>query len=264
MGMIYGIHDPLAAILRRNYIVLAYHSISSGNDPYAVSPGMFSVQMGMLADAGYRVVRLDEAVTMAAEGHANGKCAVVSFDDGFVDQREEAVPVLRRHGWPGTFFVVTGLAGGTDLWDTGKRPLLDWDDLRQLRDEGHCVGAHSHTHARLSTAGDAEMLEREIGLPARLLDGNLGPAPRCFAFPYGAGAFNPLVRRALGESGYLCAVITNGYFGNNRRTDPYLLKRIQIDRSVDEGRFAAVVSGRRDLGFGGEFLSSLPFGRGRR
>jgi peptidoglycan/xylan/chitin deacetylase (PgdA/CDA1 family) len=67
----------------------------------------------------FRVLPLDEAVTRLAERRLPARAACITFDDGYADNHEQALPVLQRHGLVATFFVATGyLDGGRMFNDT--------------------------------------------------------------------------------------------------------------------------------------------------
>ncbi len=67
----------------------------------------------------------------------------ISFDDAHVSVLTHAAPVLRELGITPTLFVPTAYVGTSD-------EMLDWDDLRRLRDEGWVLGSHTDTHPRMA------------------------------------------------------------------------------------------------------------------
>ncbi len=69
----------------------------------------------------YDVLTLEEASEVLQGGTARRAVAVITFDDGYRDVYEQALPALREYGLPATVFIVTGCVG------TGK--LLDHDRL---------------------------------------------------------------------------------------------------------------------------------------
>lgn len=85
----------------------------------------------------FNVLPLDQAVRRWTEGSLPARAAAITFDDGYADNLTEAVPVLRRHGLPATFFITTGYLDGGRMWnDTVAESLrrcrhaeLDLEDL---------------------------------------------------------------------------------------------------------------------------------------
>jgi peptidoglycan/xylan/chitin deacetylase (PgdA/CDA1 family) len=115
---------------RPGLLVLTYHRIGSPADApdyyapiWAASPSAFREQMSRLRDT-YRVVTLAEAVELAESGFAvNEPTALVTFDDGYRDNFEVALPVLTGLGVPAAFFLPTSFL---------DEPRLPWWDFVAL------------------------------------------------------------------------------------------------------------------------------------
>lgn len=133
-----------------------------------------------------RVTSVDDLLTLPD----NVDAVALTFDDGFVNFKDEAAPRLREYGFPVTLFVVAGRVGQTNSWDDGPDrvspalPLLDWPSLIQLQEQGISLGAHSVTHRSLSVLSSAE-IEEEVQGCADLIERNTGHKPSGFAYPYG-------------------------------------------------------------------------------
>src|SRR4051812_39876654 len=87
-----------------------YHKVNDvpGN-PLSVPTSLFAEQMAALADLGYRVVALDEVLAHYREGRPLPPGAVlITFDDGYRDNLENAAPILAARGYPATIFVPIG------------------------------------------------------------------------------------------------------------------------------------------------------------
>jgi peptidoglycan/xylan/chitin deacetylase (PgdA/CDA1 family) len=119
--------------------ILIYHRVHAASDPLLpaeVDAAVFSVQMAFLADH-FSVLPLGEAVERLARGRLPARAASVTFDDGYADNHDIALPILRRFGVPATFFVATGFLDGGRMWnDTvieairrAKEPALDLSSL---------------------------------------------------------------------------------------------------------------------------------------
>ncbi|MGH7505658.1 MAG: polysaccharide deacetylase family protein, partial [Longimicrobiales bacterium] len=68
--------------------------------------------------------------------------------------------------------------------DVPDLPLLDWDELGRMTEEGLTLGAHSRTHAELRSV-EPERLDDEVAGAAERIRERTGRAPRAFAYPYG-------------------------------------------------------------------------------
>ncbi|MCC7486344.1 MAG: polysaccharide deacetylase family protein [Burkholderiales bacterium] len=99
---------------RGRLTILTYHRILAAPDPILydeIDAGTFEAQMALLA-AAFNVLPLAEACERLARGALPARAACLTFDDGYADNERTALPILRRHGLPATFFVATGYTDG--------------------------------------------------------------------------------------------------------------------------------------------------------
>lgn len=166
--------------------ILTYHSIDTSGSPISCHPDTFVRQVAWLASGRVRVTTIDELVQLPATVDA----VALTFDDGFVNFRDEAAPRLLDHGFPVTVFVVAGLVGKSNVWDAGPRrttpelPLLDWAALARLQEQGVTLGAHSQTHRSLTRLQASEVEDEARGCADRI-QAAVGRRPTAFAYPYG-------------------------------------------------------------------------------
>jgi peptidoglycan/xylan/chitin deacetylase (PgdA/CDA1 family) len=201
--------------------VLMYHSISPSTEPdphrLRVHPNRLDRHLRLLRRLGLRGVSQTELVRAVDRGEADGLVGL-TFDDGYTDFLDHAVPVLERHGMTGTVYVVAGLMGGENTWDTGPRlRIMDAGDVRAVAAAGHEVGSHTMTHARLADADPAE-LAVEVGESRRVLEDVLQSDVRGFCYPY--GAFDAAAADAVRAAGYDNACVTGDYVPGDRVTLP--------------------------------------------
>jgi peptidoglycan/xylan/chitin deacetylase (PgdA/CDA1 family) len=170
-----------------------------------VSPRRLDRQLKTLRRLGLRGVSVGELCDAMTTGRVRGLVGL-SFDDGYADFADHAVPVLKRYGYNATVFVVTERMGKTNDWDTGPGwPLLDADAVRELAADGIEIGSHTATHVRLAGL-DPQTLADELGSSRERLAELLGSPPRGFAYPY--GSVDRAARDAVRDAGYryACAV----------------------------------------------------------
>ena len=162
--------------------ILTYHSIDSSGSPISCSPAAFDRHVAWLASGRVRVTTVDDLLTLSDEVDA----VALTFDDGFVNFRDDAAPRLLDHGFPVTLFVVASLVGQTNSWDgdSPSLPLLDWPALGRLQEQGVSLGAHSLTHRRLRDLAPSD-LEAEVLGCAEDIERHSGRRPAGFAYPYG-------------------------------------------------------------------------------
>lgn len=91
-----------------------------------VTPETFERHLQFLT-AQYEVLSLTDLLDRWQQGswRDDARSAVITFDDGWLDNYEYAYPLLRRYGVPATIFLATDLAGTNDwLWSDRLGYLL--------------------------------------------------------------------------------------------------------------------------------------------
>lgn len=121
-----GLHAAAAPLTRGLGAILTFHHVLpdlgegfAPNRLLSITPDFLDQVIGRVKQLGYDVVTMDEALRrLAAEGSPpRRRFVVLTFDDGLRDHLDHALPVLERHGAPGTFYVTTGFADRTArLW----------------------------------------------------------------------------------------------------------------------------------------------------
>jgi peptidoglycan/xylan/chitin deacetylase (PgdA/CDA1 family) len=103
------------------FLILIYHRVHPEPGPFMIDPvppERFELQMRHLARA-YRPLPLGELLERSRAGTVPEGAVAVTFDDGYADNAEHAMPILARHRIPATVFLVTGCIG------TGRIPWHD-------------------------------------------------------------------------------------------------------------------------------------------
>ncbi len=170
--------------------ILTYHSLDDSGSVVSVSPRIFAEQMAMLSDAGFHGISMREALAYReAHGRWPENSVVVTFDDGFANFYEVAAPVLARHNFSATVFVISGHVEGVNDWDVppaglGAQRMMNWQQVRELSDQGIEVGAHTRTHPDLRRLSATELEDEIAGSCAEISD-RTGQPVESFAYPYG-------------------------------------------------------------------------------
>lgn len=179
-------HGPL----RVPVPILTYHSLDDSDSVISVAPDRFRRQMTALRDWGFRGIRLVDLID-ARQGRARlgGRPLVLTFDDGFRNVREHAVPILLELGFRATIFAVAGHCGQSNDWPSQppgipRLPLLSRGELRELADAGFEIGAHGIGHAPLTRVGP-QVARAEVEDSKTILEQMLGREVATFAYPYG-------------------------------------------------------------------------------
>lgn len=215
--------------------VLLYHHVGPlrpGTIPgLTVSPERFERHVRWLARRGYTGICPSDWVRWRREGKGLPiKPVLLTFDDGYADLVEYALPVLRRYGFGAAVYMVTGQLGGTNAWDeargSGTLHLMTADQIRFWATQGIEFGAHSRTHADLTTLSASELSEEVVG-SGKDLESILAARVVSFAYPYGFHnpAVDDCVRRVF-DLAFLAGDEAEGL--NHLLTDPALMRRTLV------------------------------------
>ena len=189
---------------------------------YCISPIDFRRQLLRLRQSGWTYVSLETYVAGLETGETRrNRWLSVTFDDGWLDNFQYAVPILTELQVPGTIFVVAGVMAGVPV-----ERRMTVSQLRQLSGANVEVGAHTRTHPNLPTLGDTQLRE-EIGGAKQDLEQLLGRPVRYLAYP--GGRFDQRVVESVQSAGYdaACSVIGGGW--NSPLTRYWLYRDVFTD-----------------------------------
>jgi peptidoglycan/xylan/chitin deacetylase (PgdA/CDA1 family) len=211
--------------------ILMYHVIA---DPPAGAPYPelyvprtgFAAQVAWLAAHGYHAVTLQQVFdSWRGSRTLPSKPIVLSFDDGYLSQVRNALPLLRARHWPG---VLNLEVRNLDVvW--GIRPA----GIRKLMRAGWEIDAHTIHHPDLTTL-DAAQLREEVAGSREAIRKRFHVPVNFFCYP--AGRYNAAVIAAVQAAGYLGATTTN--YGLARPGELYTLARVRINGTDSISAFA--------------------------
>ena len=222
--------------------ILTYHQIAQAPVRGApmrslyVSPSAFAQQMHTLALLGYQGLSMT-ALMPYLRGEKTGKVVGITFDDGYLNNLENAAGVLKKFNFSSTCYVVSELLGKTNAWDNAlgiaPAPLMDLGQLQQWIASGQEVGSHTQHHVDL-TATDFQTSQSEI-LNSRIsLSQQLNTNIQQFCYPYGRYVSEHI--DIVKTSGYVSATTTAR--GRVHADDSaFELRRIPVVRSTSLPQF---------------------------
>lgn len=191
--------------LTRAPTILMYHGVARPGERssrYVIRARTLRRQLAWLRLRRRPVLGLDEYVALRERNELPPPNAVIlTFDDGYADNAELALPLLQEHGATATVYVITGAVGNGNIWD--GRTVLTWEQVRRLAAGGLSIGAHTVTHPRLNELDPAEA-EGEIAASREVLERELGAPILHFAYPY--GRTSPAIQELVGRLGFRSAV----------------------------------------------------------
>jgi peptidoglycan/xylan/chitin deacetylase (PgdA/CDA1 family) len=208
--------------------ILTYHRVhvyatelTKSQPDLTIEPGTFAAQMQGLHRAGYRTVTQRQLfAALYRRAALPEKPVLLSFDDGYIDDVDQVLPVLRRLHMKATFYVNTGR--------THEAGFLSARQIRVLDRAGMDVGDHSATHANLP-ALPSQALEREVAGSRADLERIVGHPVYWFAYPF--GAFDARVVAEVRRAGYLLAVTTKAGVTASTQA-PLTIPRIHVGRGA--------------------------------
>jgi peptidoglycan/xylan/chitin deacetylase (PgdA/CDA1 family) len=239
----------------RTLRVLMYHKINDVPENSVTIPvSLFDEQMAQLGELGYRPVSVDDVRAHYLDGEPlPPKAVLITFDDGYRDNLENAVPILERYGYPAVIFVPIGYLDGSQPLPHDEHlatrgvvnRTLSWQDLADLERTRIRVESHGIGHKPLA---DLELDEatREIVLSKLRLEETLGRPVFAFAYVKGSEAhYRPVHLSLLRQAGYELA-FTSISGANGPQTDPLQLHRYNVE-PYPARTFELVLSGACDL-----------------
>ena len=188
--------------LRATVPVLCYHQIrpltaadGAQARPYIVPPARLESQFAALQRRGYTTVTGRQVVDHMARGTPLPRRPVLlTFDDASEGQYRSALPILRRHHFKATFFVMTVVLG--------KPGWLTRGQVRRLDRAGMEIAPHTWDHHAVPQyAGDDYKVQ--LVQPKALLEKLVGHRLDLFAYPFGLWA--PSIFPHLRQAGYEAA-----------------------------------------------------------
>ena len=199
--------------------IMMYHHVtavtpSEGN---WVSPKNFEQQMAYLAKHQYKVIMLDELVdAIQTKKKLPHKTVVITFDDGYDDNYDQAFPILRRYQFPATVFLIANKINADGF--------LNLKQIDEMMAYGINFGSHTLSHPYLPGLSPQEQ-EKEIRESKAKIGKALNTSIEYFCYPI--GGFSDDIKRMVKEAGYKGALTTNRGFARSNQ-DVYELKRIRF------------------------------------
>ncbi|USD60296.1 polysaccharide deacetylase family protein [Vibrio sp. SCSIO 43140] len=233
--------DTYVEKLRREMPVIMYHRfIDKDEDKNVFAPyihiDMFDKHLAMLKKQGFETLTFEDI----ADGRTirrlepGKRYIMITVDDGYVDNLELMLPVLKKYGFKATVYVVTGET--FNRWDVETEQkereldIMNAEQVRELSDSGYVeIGGHTLTHPRLSTLS-YEQQKHEIENNKKELEAIIGKPMVSFAYPY--GDHNEESKQLAGSLGYTYAVATDS--GPLKfHQDRFQIRRIAIFPKTD-------------------------------
>jgi peptidoglycan/xylan/chitin deacetylase (PgdA/CDA1 family) len=214
-------------------LVLFYHRVADDDtDCWNHSNRLFADQIHWLRDR-FDMISLAEVQRRITVGNDRPAVAI-TFDDGYAESCDEAIPLLIREGVPCTYFVswqhiCDGRPFPHDAAEGRADPPNTIAQLRDIAAAGIEIGGHTRTHADLGKIVNPQQIFDEVIATNREIEQTLGYPVRFFSFPYGLPEnLNARAVRLLKDHGYSGFCSAYGDY-NVPGDDPFHIRRVHAD-----------------------------------
>lgn len=191
VGNDYKLPDKIG--VEKSFLKTTYHEVSSDPEdidrPYFIMSSTFKEQMTYYKENNYDFIMPEEILN--SDSYA--KPIIISLDDGYVGNYNNAFPIIKELGIKVSIFLVPS--------KIGESGYLDLEQIKEMQDSGLVrFYSHTYTHPRDMTLLSAEELKAEFVNTANWFEENLGYCPKVISFP--RGKYNDSVLKIAKEHGY--------------------------------------------------------------
>lgn len=194
-----------SVVMAQDYLpILQYHHVSASTPrSTSLSPEEFRGHMEYLAEAGFQVLDLSQALKDIQEGvELPEKAVAITFDDAYRNIYQNGFPIMKEHGFPFTVFI------NTQPIVQKNRNFLTWDQMKEMEQSGGVFANHTFSHPYMLRLEEGESHEqwldrmsKELSDVEVALEKNLGHSPKMLAYPYGES--NTEIRALIKERGMI-------------------------------------------------------------
>jgi len=202
----------------RQIPVLVYHRVGYTADNFTVTPERFTADLQTLQQYGYCAISLEQFQSFIDNRNVElpDKPVLITFDDGYLDNYQNAYPILKQRGMVATFFVITD-----KLWTEDR---LNPEQIVEMAQNGMSFGSHTVSHRRLGDLTSTEIND-ELVMSKGVLESILGRTVTGIAYPQ--GSYNDNVITIAQDLGYVTGfTVREGICSNN--SPNFELRRIPI------------------------------------
>ncbi len=203
---------------------VALHDIQGElHDSITTPIDVFNAFVKFVFEHGYRLCSMKEYLESSFQERKS--LIVCTFDDGYRNLVENAMPILSQYDFSATVFICTSLIGKDNKWnnkDATLRHHLDLNDIRILIDNKWEIASHGVTHRNLLKLSDLE-IESELSESKLLIDQLVGYSIT-YAYPY--GAFNKFIQHCVEKYFKFAFAVSQG--GTSLIADKMQIKRYSI------------------------------------
>lgn len=225
-----------------NVPVLMYHRVNPVViDRNTVHTDNFAAQLEYLHNGGFQTISLSQLYqAFTKQQPLPPKPVILTFDDGYIDNFINALPLLLRYKMKGAVFVIPGMIGDRCNWlqEHDCNRLMSWDQLKEWTAAGMEIGSHTVNHPMLSRLTDEE-IAHELCVSKETLERELATTIDFVCYPY--GDLDDRVKGIAKTTGYKggLAIFNNVSF---KQEDMFAIPRVGISSRLPLWEFKLKVS----------------------
>lgn len=214
--------------------VLLYHRVGYTAGGLTISPERFENDLTQLVNSGYQAISLGQFENYLLNKRMDipEKPVLITFDDGYLDNYENAYPILRRHSMTAAFFIITGML-------RSNMDRMSPEHIKEMAEAGMSFGSHTVSH-RLLAELTAEEVQAELAESKTALESMIGMTVDAIAYP--GGSYNSNILKIVQTNGYIAGfTVANGTCSKSSR----LLELRRIPVFGYDGDVLSVLAKRR-------------------
>lgn len=204
-------------------MVLNYHKIEDVDISLSVLPRDFEDQMKYLKDNNYHTITPEELYdSLSGNYQLPENPVLITFDDGYLDNYENAYPILKKYGFKATIFVISSFVGKYEHY-------FDWEQAKEMAEHGISIQSHTVDHKSMTDLSD-EQLRTELVESKKKIEEEMGRPVNFIAYP--TGTYNLHIAQMVKDAGYKAA-FTIKYGNVDKASNIYALERVPIFHTED-------------------------------
>ena len=165
--------------------ILAYHKVNNKFEwgINTIPIRSFESQVNYLSKHNYYSISLDQYLDGDFQIESNRQPIVITFDDADESIFHHAFPILSKHGYTATLFVISNFVGKVNTWDANLGGIyskhLNWEQIVELSNNGWEIGSHTASHRDLlglsikeaaeELQSSKEIIAEQVGRPIRFI-----------------------------------------------------------------------------------------------
>lgn len=214
--------------------ILMYHSVGQSLNSLSVNVNNFEKQMNFMKKNNYKTISFNNLKNL----DKGSKYFILTFDDGYEDVYDNALPIMKKFGFHSTCYFVTDLIGEYNIWDShldnfNKLKLMNIEKIRSWLNNGMNIGSHTATHDNL-TKIDSFKKKVQIEKPKKFFKDIFSINVDNFSYPFGKYDNESL---DLVKQYYDYAVTTKRSRFKIDKFSDHILPRIPINKSTNMIKF---------------------------